>query len=89
MLHFHRFFVLPLFKLELTELFFCGAQLVAKLTYLLVVVSVLLQLHKGFLLLPLNFQKRFRLILESLEDALFVFLLVFEGDDFLEIVAAF
>ena len=59
MLGFHRFLVLSLFELKFAELLFSDAKFTAELTYLLVIVTMSIQLTQCLFLLFLNFQKGF------------------------------
>lgn len=89
MLPLHGFLVFALLELQLSELLLGDPELVAQLPYLLVVVSVLVQLDQSLFLFLLDPEQGFRLILECLQNAFFVFLLIFKGNYLLNIVGAF
>lgn len=89
MLVFHVLFLLTVAELELPQLLLLLPQFFIELTYLLIIVTFLVQSLQSLLLLPLYFQEGLVLILDTFKDALFVLKFILELNDLLDIVRTF
>jgi hypothetical protein len=88
MLIFHLLLVLPLLELELAEVVLSFLEFFVKFLDLLVIVSLLVERLERLLLFLLHPDQTFVFFMQVLKNPLFIFQLILQLDDLLDVVAA-